>query len=276
MISGNAEEGIYITTGTGALIQGNRIGTNAAGTEALGNDVGISASSHIGLIVGGNFNNGEGNLISGNTHQALLITSVCSIVKGNTIGLDITGQQLLGNGTGIELDAAATDNVIGSITDGEGNAIAWNDVGVYNYGFRNAIRGNPIFFNGSIGIDNDPAGVTPNDPLDADTGANELQNFPFISSVDYGSTSLTAHGILKSTPNVTFDLDFYESPSCTPHPRDLLQSAYYIGSTQVTTNGSGDVNLRHASLTTPTPRACRPSPSPRRIRPATRPSSRRT
>ena len=141
------------------------------------------------------------------------------------------------------MNVAATDCVIGSITDGEGNAIAWNGTGIYNYGVRNSIRGNPIFFNGSIGIDNDPAGVTPNDPLDADSGANMLQNFPFVSSVDYGTTNLTVHGILQSTPNVTFDLDFYESPSCTPHPRDLLQSAYYIGSTQVTTDGSGNVNF---------------------------------
>ncbi len=240
VIAGSSGEGIHLATGSGARIQGNRIGTNAAGSEALGNDVGIEAVNHPGLVLGGSFIAGEGNLISGNTHQAVLIASVGAVVKGNTIGLDATGQQLLRNGTGIELDASATDCVIGSITNGEGNAIAWNDVGVYNYGMRNAIRGNPIFFNGSIGIDNDPAGVTLNDPLDADTGANELQNFPFISSVDYGSTSLTVHGILKSTPNVTFDLDFYESPSCTPHPRDLLQSAYYIGSAQVTTDGSGD------------------------------------
>jgi hypothetical protein len=240
VIAGSANEGIHITSGSGALIQGNLIGTNAAGTEALANDVGVSAQNHPGLVVGGNYTAAEGNLISGNTHQAVLIASVGSVVKGNTIGLDDTGQQPLRNGTGIELDASATDAVIGSITSGEGNAIAWNDTGIYNYGVRNAIRGNPIFFNGSIGIDNDPAGVTPNDAGDGDTGANELQNFPFIASVDYGTTTLTAHGILKSTPNVTFDLDFYESPSCTPHPRDLLQSAYYIGSTQVTTNGAGD------------------------------------
>ena len=243
VIAGSAMEGIFLTGGTGAHVQGNRIGTNAAGTEALGNDVGVSASGHTGLVVGGNFNAGEGNVISGNTHQAVLINSVGSVVKGNTIGLDVTGQQLLRNGTGVQLGPTATDGVIGSIVNGEGNAIAWNDVGVYNDGVRNAIRGNPIFFNGSIGIDNDPAGVTPNDPLDADTGANELQNFPFVSSVDYGSTSLIVHGILQSTPNTTFDLDFYESPSCTPHPRDLLQSAYYIGSTQVTTDGSGNVSF---------------------------------
>ena len=243
VISGSTEEGIFLTSGSGALIRGNLIGTNAAGAEALGNDVGISATNHTGLIVGGNFNNGDANVISGNTHQAVLLNSVGSVVKGNTIGLDITGQQLIRNGTGVELDALATDCFIGGITPGEGNAIAWNDVGVYNYGVRNSIRGNPIFFNGSIGIDNDPPGVTPNDPLDADTGANELQNFPFVSSVDYGSTSLTVHGILQSAPNVSFDLDFYESPSCTPHPRDLLQSAYYIGSAVVMTDGSGNVNF---------------------------------
>ena len=243
VISGSAGDGIHLTNGSGARIQGNRIGTNAAGTEALSNDVGIETGTHTGLVIGGNFNAGEGNLISGNTHQALLISSVGTVVKGNTIGLDVTGQLLLGNGTGIQLTVLATDAVIGSITNGEGNAIAWNDVGIYNYGVRNSIRGNPIFFNGSIGIDNDPSGVTPNDAGDGDTGANMLQNFPFLSSIDYGTTSLTVHGILKSTPNVTFDLDFYESPSCTPHPRDLLQSAYYIGSTQVTTDGSGDATF---------------------------------
>ncbi len=243
VVAASAQEGIFFTGGSGALLQGNRIGTNAAGSEALGNDVGVSASNHTGLILGGNFNAGEGNLISGNTLQAVLLSSVGAIVKGNTIGLDVTGQLLLGNGTGIQMNVTATDCVIGSITNGEGNAIAWNGVGIYNYGVRNSIRGNPIFFNGSIGIDNDPPGVTPNDPLDADSGANMLQNFPFVSSVDYGTTSLTVHGILQSTPNVTFDLDFYESPSCTPHPRDLLQSAYYIGSTQVTTDGSGNVNF---------------------------------
>ena len=90
---------------------------------------------------------------------------------------------------------------------------------MYNLGVRNAIRANPIFFNQRLGIDNYPDGVTKNDAGDGDTGANQLQNFPFISSVDYGATNLTVHGILKSTPNTTFDLDVFESPSCTPRPR---------------------------------------------------------
>ena len=162
-------------------------------------------------------------------------------MKGNTIGTDPAATQPLGNGrAGIQLYVLATDALVGGVAAGEANAIAWNQTGVLNYGLRNAIRANPIFFHQGPGIDNDGDGVTKNDAGDGDTGPNQLQNFPFISSVDYGATSVTVHGILKSNPNTTFDLDIFESPSCTPRPRDLLQSAYYLGSSQVTTNGAGD------------------------------------
>jgi len=242
VVSGNSSDGIHVSVGNGCTIQGNKIGTNTAGTESLPNQWGIESSGAPALVIGGNFNAGEGNLISGNTFDGILITgSVGTVVKGNTIGTDPTATQPLGNGgAGVNLDQNSTDALIGGVTPGEANAIAWNQNGVFNSGVRNAIRANPIFFNQLLGIDNEPEGVTKNDPLDADTGANQLQNFPFIATVDYGATTLTVHGILKSSPNTTFDLDFYESPSCTPRPRDLLQSAYFLGTTQVTTDASGD------------------------------------
>ncbi len=242
VIAGNTGDGIHVSVGNGCTIQGNKIGTNSAGTESLPNQYGILSSSAPALVIGGDFNAGEGNLISGNQLDGiLLVGSVGTIVKGNTIGTDPSATQPLGNGgAGIDLDQDSTDALIGGVAAGEANAIAWNQTGVMNYGVRNAIRANPIFFSQQLGIDNYPSGVTKNDPLDADTGANQLQNFPFISSVDYGTTTLTVHGILKSSPNTTFDLDFFESPSCTPRPRDLLQSAYFLGTQQVTTDGSGD------------------------------------
>ncbi len=242
LVSGSTGEGIFVINGSGCKIQGNRIGTNAAGTEALPNQYGIYATVHSALIIGGDFTAGEGNLISANTLDGIFISSSSgSIVKGNTIGTDPGATQPLGNGhAGIQLYVAATDALVGGVATGEANAIAWNQTGVLNYGLRNAIRANPIFFNQGPGIDNDGDGVTKNDAGDGDTGANQLQNFPLISSVDYGATSVTVHGILKSNPNTTFDLDIFESPSCTPRPRDLLQSAYYLGSSQVTTNGAGD------------------------------------
>jgi parallel beta-helix repeat protein len=242
VISGNTAYGVHVSVGNGCTIQGNKIGTSPAGTESLPNQYGIVSSSAPALVIGGDFNAGEGNLISGNQLDGIfLVGSVGTVVKGNTIGTDPAATLPLGNGgAGVYLDQNSTDALIGGVAPGEANAIAWNQNGVYNVGVRNAIRANPIFFNQRLGIDNDPAGVTKNDPLDADTGPNQLQNFPTIASVDYGTTTLTVHGILKSSPNTTFDLDFYESPSCTPRPRDLLQSAYFLGTQQVTTNGSGD------------------------------------
>ena len=241
VISGNTGEGIFVINGSGSKIQGNRIGTNAAGTESLSNEWGIYATSHAGLVIGGDFDAGEGNLISGNEMDGIYLGSVGSIVTGNTIGTDPDATEPLGNGrAGIYLSPEATDGLIGGTGAGEANVIAWNQSGVYNTGLRNAIRANPIFFSQRLGIDNSPDGVTKNDAGDGDTGSNLLQNFPLISSVDYGATDLTVHGILKSTPNTTFDIDVFESPSCTPRPRQLLQSAYYLGSTQITTDGAGD------------------------------------
>jgi len=242
VISGNTESGIHISVGNGCAIQGNKIGTNPAGTEALANQYGIYLSNAPLVSIGGDFNAGEGNLISANQFDGINITgSGGTIVTGNTIGTDPAAVQPLGNGTaGIELDQNAHDAVIGSVAPGEANAIAWNGTGVLNRGVQNAIRANPIFFNSGPGIDNGADGVTKNDAGDVDTGANLLQNFPFISSVDYGATTITAHGILKSAPNTTYDIDVFESPSCTPRPRDLLQSAYFLGTQQITTDGAGD------------------------------------
>jgi len=242
LISGNNNEGVFIINGSGCKVQGNLIGTDGLGTELLPNQWGIYATVHTGLLIGGDFSAGEGNLVSGNLLDGIYVGAVGAVVTGNTIGTDlVTATQPLGNGrAGIYLTLEATDCVIGGVAPGEANAIAWNQTGVFNDGIRNAIRANPIFFNQRLGIDNSPDGVTKNDAGDGDTGANNLQNFPVISTIDYGTTTLTVHGILKSTPNTTFDLDIFESPSCTPRPRDLLQSAYYLGTQQVTTDGSGD------------------------------------
>ena len=241
VISGNTGEGVFVINGSGCKIQGNRIGTNVAGTEQLSNQWGVYAAVHTGLLVGGDFDAGEGNLISGNQMDGVYIGTDGAVVTGNTIGTDPGATEPLGNGrAGIYLTLESHDALIGGVAEGEANVIAWNQTGVWNDGLRNAIRANPIFFNQRLGIDNVPDGVTKNDAGDGDTGANQLQNFPLISSVDYGATNLTVHGILKSTPNTTFDVDVFESPSCTPRPRQLLQSAYYLGSTQITTDGAGD------------------------------------
>ncbi|HKE49358.1 MAG TPA: hypothetical protein VKB52_14935, partial [Rhodanobacteraceae bacterium] len=59
-------------------------------------------------------------------------------------------------------------------------------------------------------------GVTPNDPLDADDGANSLQNFPEITQVTYTATETHFRGRLESAPDDLYRIDFYTVASCDP------------------------------------------------------------
>ena len=83
-------------------------------------------------------------------------------------------------------------------------------------------------------------GVTANDPGDADTGANNLQNFPIITSAALGSTIVG--GTLNSAPSTQFTLDFYaNSAPCNAS----TEGQRYLGSGAVTTDavGNGSFNL---------------------------------
>jgi hypothetical protein len=265
VISGNLNIGLALDLGsrTGTMVvQGNLIGTNAAGTAAIPNATdGFDASTN-GLggsyTIGGSAA-GAGNVISGNGARGLLVGAFGSgtafTVRGNLIGTDATGTLPIPNANiGVRADANGT--VIGGIGAGEGNVIAYNggggvtiDGGTYT---GIAIRGNSIHDNGfgqlgphGVGLDLSGIlggdGVTPNDVQDPDTGPNELQNFPIVSSANALAPASGTHvqGVLHATPSTTFDLDFYANDACIPHPHDFLQGRTYIGSGQVMTDGSG-------------------------------------
>ncbi len=167
-----------------------------------------------------------------------------NLVAGNFIGTDPSGTLPLGNDTyGVNIDGSP-GNVVGGPGAGEGNLIAFNSVrGVHVSGATgNTIRGNAIH-SSPIGIDLVPEGVTANDPGDGDTGANGLQNWPVISSVEIltvpQGTGTRIQGVLHSAASTLYDLDFYENPACSYFPRAYLGGMSYIGSGQVTTDGSG-------------------------------------
>ena len=66
VISGNAGNGIFISSGNNNLIEGNYIGTNVSGTVAVANaDEGIEIACGTGNTIGGS-TTGAGNVISGN------------------------------------------------------------------------------------------------------------------------------------------------------------------------------------------------------------------
>jgi parallel beta-helix repeat protein len=260
LISGNTGDGIdvgfYVADVT---IQGNIIGTNVSGTAALPNATGITtvAPYPTGLVIGGT-GAGEGNLVSGNLTTGMNIAADGALVQGNFIGVDASHLLPLPNGgVGLSAQSAtatpASPSIIGSSTPGGpgGNLIAFNgSLGLdVLSGTRNTIRGNSIHDNFGLGISLSNSVIpTANDLSDGDSGPNNLQNFPVITSITYGAGSTTVTGLLNSAPGTTFDLDFYSNAACSNFPRDFLQGETYLGSSQVTTDGSGNAPFTVSTL----------------------------
>lgn len=139
VISANLQDGVS-TNAHRTTIQGNYIGTNAAGTAALGNRIGIDnhaefagVSSVIGGLNGtpGGSCTGACNLISGNGLYGILLDAFLgnqsSDIRGNYLGTDVTGQTAIPNREGIFL-GNSTSNHIGSATGSaaERNLISGN------------------------------------------------------------------------------------------------------------------------------------------------------
>ena len=132
LISGNLRNGVAVegTTARGTLVLGNRIGTSADGMSKIGNGwSGVSLDDSGTNRIGGSAP-GEGNLISGNLRDGVLISNpgaLANTVQGNRIGLDATGGTALGNGRiGVNLYAGGGATLIGGATVGAGNAISGN------------------------------------------------------------------------------------------------------------------------------------------------------
>ncbi len=174
------------------------------------------------------------------------------IMTGNQIGLDANDQPTLGSVTGIATAnyylGPLTGLVIGGIGAGEGNEIAGHlgaGITLANSYSGVSIRGNSIHDDGGLGIDLVAAsfatGVTPNDPLDADAGANGLQNFPVIASATRQGGVVRIVGSLASSAAESFTLDFYASPQC--DPSGFGEGQIYIGATSVTTDAAGNAAI---------------------------------
>ncbi|MDH5544658.1 MAG: right-handed parallel beta-helix repeat-containing protein [Gammaproteobacteria bacterium] len=128
VLSGNSS-GVFITSAGTSFntILGNYIGTDATGMLDLGNTssgvrLGTSADSN---TIGGTTAAAR-NIISGNNINAIQIATSSNTVQGNYIGVNVTGDAAINNGTGIIIQSPATNTVIGGATAAAGNVIAGN------------------------------------------------------------------------------------------------------------------------------------------------------
>ena len=129
VVSGNVGSGVVLASvgTTGNEISANLIGTDMAGTQALGNGVnGISVLAGVaGNVIGGI---GLGNIVSGNVDDGIDISGASDIdILGNIVGLDASGTAALGNGDdGLFVENGAASIRIGGASAGQGNVISAN------------------------------------------------------------------------------------------------------------------------------------------------------
>ncbi|WP_145944014.1 LamG-like jellyroll fold domain-containing protein [Fuerstiella marisgermanici] len=137
VISGNAYDGVAIWNvgTTNNTIAGNRIGTNAAGTEAIRNDfAGVSIHGGASFNLIGSDADGvsdilERNILSGNRNEGAWIGDAgtnTNTVAGNYVGLNATGTDVIPNGTGVVISIGGHDNLIGGDSPAERNVISGN------------------------------------------------------------------------------------------------------------------------------------------------------
>lgn len=129
LISGNSGSGVHIVGVFGNQVQGNWIGVDATGRQALpngGDGVSLIGGAH-GNLIGGPAPVAR-NVISGNAQNGVRLADAFSNqVAGNVIGLDPTLARAVPNGgSGVLVTAGARENLIGGLEPSSGNIIAGN------------------------------------------------------------------------------------------------------------------------------------------------------
>jgi len=248
IISANGNVGVVLVIGSGNLVQGNFIGTDLSGNLALGNrGGGVAIFGATNTTVGGS-TPGSGNVISGNGSDGVFIRdseSSGNQIEGNLIGTGANRSAAIGNmGNGVFLSGASNNSV------DSGNVIAFNggkgvlvSLTVFTPSVTgNAILSNSIYSNGQLGIDLNNDGVTANDQSDADTGPNNLQNYPIITSARTNASNGTTvlQVTLNSTPNTLFNVQYFSSAA--PDPSGYGEGQTYRGFDLIKTDGSGNVS----------------------------------
>ena len=233
-------------------MQGNFIGTNAAGSSELSNQIGVSLGvGATGNTIGGiaaTPGTGPGNVIVSYIFGAVFTDDGTSgnKVQGNVIKNARNGVFSYG----VFLDHFVAGNTIGGTEAGAGNRIAFTfSSGVSlaaDAGAGNAILGNSIFLaensgtlTNRLGIDLGDNGVTPNDSQ-PHTGANNFQNFPVLTSAVSASDSTT---IVGHTPRYA---QHHLSPGVlrrAADPSGIGQERLFLGSARVDTNADGHADF---------------------------------
>ena len=264
-ITGNSGDGINLLGGDGTLIGSDDVSQTNIISQNTGDGIDLSQSSNCMIV--GNYigTDAQANFVAGkgNTSDGVYISGASSTndyVSDNTIrddenGVTISaanGNFVQGNiitnnaGDGVFLASGASNDTIGGKSLQLANSISSNSMNGVEIagGNDNPLLENSIFSNIGLGIDLDPAGVTPNDPqqnLDGDTGSDNLQNFPVLTTATVGGSN-QINGYIQSAANTTYVIEFFGID--TPNASGYGEGETYLGNWTLTTNSGGVATFR--------------------------------
>lgn len=237
-IGGFSSAGIR-SDGNEVFITGCHIGTDASGTAAMANGVGVHATSP-GTEIGGVYNE-DRCVIAGNTGDGVRFDT-SGRVANTHVGVAADGSALGNGGHGVHV-TAGTFLQVGEETatpcelpPTDRTQIAYNagdGIRVEPAATGAGIRHASIHDNSGLGIDLGGDGPTANDQFDEDTGANGLTNHPIITSAN--GTTIAGH--INAEQRRAYRVEFFASPSCDGEGRQ------YLGYSDVMTTSFGSAPI---------------------------------
>lgn len=260
-------------------VSGNYIGVDPTGMIAMPGGTGVyladaGTNNLVGTNSDGTLDAIERNVIAGLSNTIYLNRSHNSVVAGNLINVNIA-EQSLGGFTAIIIDGSDNSQIGGNSTDAantmttaaggmgiwllnssSNNSIVNNNIGRTSSGSSVTVMevsiavssgtGNTFLNNrfgdvSYMGIENTTwDGPNINDLQDADTGANDLQNYPVIAQAFAISGNLNVSGTFNGEANTTIEVEFYTAETALSGVAYGVDS---IGTLTLTTDANGDATF---------------------------------
>ncbi|HWS70594.1 MAG TPA: VCBS repeat-containing protein [Thermoanaerobaculia bacterium] len=262
---GNRLTGNIIVRSTGAAVRvvnstanidTNRIGVTTNGTIIPNTDGVIvleDGSTHggVGLATNTIVASVNAGVILDGTHDVGVVRNSIGVVNG-VVAPNQGGGLIIRSNAG----STALNNRIGGFFNAmsQGNTIAYNTSSGHGAGVvvlsgtGNKLSENSIYSNtgtlSSLQIDLAGDGPTPNDGCDSDTGPNNRQNAPVITTATRipastptcpGCIGTRVFGTLEAVANTTYHVEVFTSQGSTTNPP---QAQIFLGAIDVTTNAS--------------------------------------
>ena len=198
--------------------------------------------------------------------DAIEVLSTNNSITCNYLGLAADGSTPGGNRWGVFLTSSSSGSTVGGTNAGDANVIAHNtNDGVVLHGSNNTVRGNiirshadagidaisngtgnrfsqnSIHSNNNLGIDIDTDGVNANDAGDGDSGTNNRQNFPVLSSVTAAGVVNGSLDSLATNTAYPVQIEFFANTTCDSSGNG--EGEVYLGSISIAAPGNFSTTL---------------------------------